>query len=128
MIFTFIFPYFCIIMNIGKLHKTKLLKTVFLWSLLFVFMIPQFIQLIHQFDGNDHGHHEMHQPQELSFHHANKSCGIFSFEYSSFQEPSTIFYSTIAHLELLSQVVFPKNRLESATNYQLQLLRAPPLF
>jgi len=113
-------------MNKGKLHKTKLLKAAFIWSLLFVFISPQFVQLIHQFDGNDHGHHEMHQARALNFHNQDDSCAIFSFEYSSFQKTQKTQYSVIAQIELFTRLLFSNNNIESNTNYQLQLLRAPP--
>jgi len=113
-------------MSAGKSHKTKHLKAVFLWSLLFVFISPQFVQLIHQFDDNDHGHHEMHQAQALNFHDQDDSCAIFSFEYSSFQKAQKTRYLVIAQIELFTRLLFSNISIESNVNYQLQLLRAPP--
>ena len=114
-------------MNTGKSYKTKLLEAAFLWSLLFVFVSPQFVQLIHQFDDNNHGHHEMHQARALNFHDQSDTCAIFSFEYSSFQKAQKTQYLVIAQVELFTRLLFSNNNIESSPNFQLQLLRAPPL-
>ena len=113
-------------MSIGKLYKIKLLKAAFFWSLIFVFISPQFVQFIHLFDDNDHEHHEMHQAQALNFHDHSDSCGIFSFEFSSFQKDILIKSFQVMILELFQQNVCIENETLACPTFLLPLLRGPP--
>jgi len=109
-------------------YKTKSLRTLLLWSLLFVFITPQFVQLLHQFDNNDHGHHLLHPKTNLQYQIPSEHCSIFNFVYSSFQQSNNETGVQALSFNLTSLIILPVKNILISFSFQLQLLRAPPIF
>ena len=108
-------------------HSIKSLRAIILfWFLVLVFSAPSIIQLAHQFEHNDHGHHEMHHKKDIHYHDFGAHCGIFSFEFSSFQKDILIKSFQVMILQLFQQNVFIENETLACPTFLLPLLRGPP--
>ncbi len=132
-IFNVKFEYLCSIILQATMElvniksKTKRLRAIaLLWFLVFVFITPNIIQLAHQFEHNDHGHNEMHQAESLHYQVTGEHCGIFSFEFSSFQKDILIKNFQIISIELFQQDVFIEKDILACSTILLPLLRGPP--
>ena len=106
---------------------TKSLRAIILLGfLVFVFIAPTIIQLAHQFEHNDHGHNEMHQAEAMHYQETGDHCGIFSFEFSSFQKDVLIKNFQIINIEFFQQNVFIEKDILACSAILLPLLRGPP--
>ena len=110
----------------NKPPMKSLRAIILLWFLVFVFSAPSMIQLAHQFEHNNHGHNEMHHKKAIHYHASVAQCGIFSFEFSSFQKDILIKSFQVMSLQLFQQNVCIENETLACPTFLLPLLRGPP--
>jgi len=106
----------------------RLNVVLILWFLVLVFLLPVFSQLIHQLDDNEHGHNQMHTHHALNYHHETEKCGIYKFEFSFFNSDATFISVETSAIYVCTYKADYLNQHISNQQYELQLLRAPPVF